>query len=108
MSLFTHVLANALMTEATYGDIREAMDKLAKVQRTDREIAERAVDLSNAQQAVLRTLWAAVKESQALAGYAQAALVEAGEHDVAREVAQEWAAIIDRVYVAICPPDRLN
>ena len=65
MSLFTHVLANALMTEATSGDIREAMDKLAKVQRTDREIAEHAVDLSNAQQEVLRTLWAAVKESQA-------------------------------------------
>ena len=32
----------------------------------------------------------------------------AGEDDVAREIAQEWAAIIDRVYAALVPPERVN
>ena len=88
--------------------IRADIDKLAKVQQVDRELAAQAVNLCNAQQDVIRNLWAAVKASQALVGYAQASLCLAGEDDVAREVAKEWAALIDKVYVAIVPPDRVN
>ena len=87
---------------------REATDKLAKVQQVDRELAAQAVNLCNAQTDVIRNLWAAVKTSQALVAYAQNHLALAGEGDVAREIAEEWAAVIDKVYFAVVPPARLN
>ncbi len=74
------------MAEATYREIRDAAQ---------------AVNLCNAQQDVIRDLWAAVKASQALVGYAQSHLCLVGEDDVAREIAEEWAALIDKVFVLI-------
>ena len=88
--------------------IRTHIDKLAKVREVDSALAAQVINHCNAQQDVIRNLWAAVKASQALVVYAQASLCLAGEDDVAREIAAEWAALVDKVYVAIVPPERVN
>ncbi len=88
--------------------IRADIDKLAKVQQVDRELAAQAVNHLNAQQDLIRNLWAAVKASQALVGFAQAHLCLGGEGDVARDIAEEWAAVVDKVYFAVVPPRDLK
>ena len=96
------------MTEATRGDIRQDLDKLAKVQQADRALAESAVALSNVQTDAIRHLWKGFRELLAALAYAQAKLVETGEHDAAEEIGQEWAGVLDRVCNQISGPDRLN
>ena len=84
------------------------IDKLTKVQQVDRELAARAANLCNTQQDVIRIFWAALKTSQSLVAYAQEHLCLVGEDDVVRDIAQDWASLIDSVYVAIVPPEQLN
>ena len=95
------------MTESIQ-TIRGDVDNLTKIQQVDRNLAAQAVELANAQQDVLRTLWPAFKQLLAILAYAQAQLVDAGEHDVAGDLGQKWAGVLDRVYTAVVAPRRLN
>ncbi len=89
-------------------EIVRGLDKIAALERADLEIAVSAVALSTFQQEILKALRAGFWDMLLLTSTLISELVQCGDHERAAEVMAERAAVVDRVYDAICGPDLKN